>query len=39
MNANDLNEKLYSLVGSRAAGNTSDEVRNEDIDLLIHYPK
>ena len=28
-NANDMTEKLYSLLGSRAAGNTSDDVRNE----------
>ena len=34
MIANDTIEKLYSLLGSRAAGNISDEVRNEAIDLL-----
>ena len=27
-------KKFYSLLGSRAARNTSDEVRNEAIDLL-----
>jgi len=34
MNLNDLIEKLYSLQGSRAAENTSDEVKHEAIDLL-----
>ena len=34
MNANDMIEKLCSLPGSRNAGNTSDEVSNEAIDLL-----
>ena len=34
MNANGMIEKIYSLLGSRTAGNISDEVRNEAIDLL-----
>jgi hypothetical protein len=39
MNANGMNEKLYSLQGRRTAGNTSDEVRNELLTCLIHYSK
>ena len=31
MNTNDMIVKLYSLLGSRAVGNTSDEVRNKSI--------
>ena len=34
LNANEMIERLYSLIGSRAAGNTSDEVRNEAVTLL-----
>ena len=34
MNANDKIEKLYSVLGSTTAGNTSDEIRSEAIDLL-----
>ena len=34
MNLNDMNEKLCSLLGSRAARNTFDEVINKAIDLL-----
>ena len=34
MNANDVIEKLYSLLGSRTTGNKSDEVGNEAIDLV-----
>ena len=34
MNTNDMTEKIYSFLCNRAAGNTSDEVRNEAIDLV-----
>jgi len=34
MNANHIIEILFSLLGTKAAGNTSDEVKNDAIDLL-----
>ena len=34
MNCDEMIKKLYTLIGSRVNGNTSDEVRNEAIDIL-----
>ena len=34
MNANDMIKKLYRFLGSIAAGNKSDDWRNETIDLF-----
>jgi hypothetical protein len=34
LNANEIIERLYSLIGSRPARNTPDEVKNEAVTLL-----